>query len=575
MERVGLELMLFLCALLIGAESSDVGSPVLDAPTSFQSHSFQEGGSPSERLNRAAGSFSSRSGSRGKLQNLSIRGSGSRDVGVFLEGIRLNSAADGTFNFGDLDSQYLEDAVLIRGPYSPFGNQRNGHLLLSLPKEPTMKSSLRYGSYGHYGFSQMSPVGSFSFDRADNDFLYDTGNGYARRENNESININFRTWKRWSKSQAWAQVLFSDQNLPGSTSFPTPQASSQTINPTLALQSQWKKWNFDVWGSYSDIAHHSGGKSVTRSFYTGARARRRYSLGDHLALEHQLQTQLDRQLSTSYETEYRSTTAYNLSGLISLSEGQILHPRLRLEVISDLDRVYSAQPGLGGKHDLNRYIILLWNSSYVSIAPTFGQMYFDSPPTQSFGGFSRNPELKREKAWHSDIGFEVQVADLKWSQAFFYIRSWDVVQNVTIDPSNGRLQAQNQGNGKTFGIENEWSYRAHQSFYLTGQYSYLNAQVEGARKQRAPEHQLNIEPHVLPSETTEISLPLYFRSSMKDFGGTRSPRQLDLSLRSKIYIENYELSSSVNNLLGWRREGSASYPLPQETWFELQVSARL
>lgn len=265
----------------------------------------------------------------------------------------------------------------------------------------------------------------------------------------------------------------------------------------------------------------------------------------------------------------------------------MIHPRLRLEMVSDLDQKFSAQPGLGGRHSVDEDFSILWNLGFLQRAPNFNELYFEIPRE-----YIPNPGLERETSLQGDLGYEWNLReDFFWRQTAFFNRRNDLIETVT--DSNFVSQAQNMNSAWSYGIESEWRVSPVSWFEAELSYTFLWAKVSsdrenlfdfipssGSREEYyQPEHKLFFTPRFLPDPSVQLSVPLYARSSvLAPFQAGRVQKQWDLGFDLKILprrIFPLETKVQLRNLLSWSREETLGYPLSHEPSFEILFSLPL
>lgn len=549
-------------------EASDIDSQAGEAPTSFQEQvKTYDLERPSQSLRRASGVRLNDSGGESKVQTMSIRGSGSQDVSVSLEGIPLNLENEGFFNFGDFDLFGIDSINIIKGGYSPFSTSPQGQVRLSLasPKRPV--SSLEYGSFDHIAFRQLMPFSSFSFTKAKNNFFYDTGNGFERRQNNESININWRIWKRWKNHQVWAFILYSSVESPTDLEYGTPPSETDSLRPMVAYQGKSKYIDWDVWATYQERENRSNfGNSSNKVIYTGQRLSSNYLLLEKLSGKTSLEvTQATASSPNLPDRKNRFRYSFNQSVYFSPVEGQLIHPRVRAEYLTDLDDEISFHPGLGGRHRIVRNFSLLWNTAYISRAPTLIERHFSTASIRA------NPKLRRQNSLQADFGYELRIPDwqLNFQQAAFYTRTDDLIQ---FDPS--QQTTLNTGRSVVYGLENQLQWEFSRFLLWKIDYTYMVPRQGNRDQLFQPRHKLTSNPNFRIGNRFELGVPLYFRTKVETFSGNDIGEQVDLGLRFNAYWNRFAASLQVFNLLAWRREEIEGFPLPQQTWFRGNLSAR-
>lgn len=521
-------------------------------------------------------------GGLGGTQTLTTRNSQGNDFAVSLEGIRLNSPAQGDFDFGSLSNFGLGSAELIRGGYSPFSTSPSGELQLRLPDDQQTETKLTVGSYQTFGISQRLPTASFSWDQSENNYSYEAGGVRAERIYNQSKQANLRVWKRTSKTQAWAQLLYVDQETPGSTRYPTLGATYQNINPTAAFQTQLEHIHTSSWINFqkqsSDLPSYQSA-SENKWITLGTRLQSPIMLTRFIRFEPNLEYTVDKlwhdeesSSPNNFNTPTRNTWSLSLALFGNPHEAILIHPHIRFEYLSDVSEEimkiegFSIHPGLGIKWMLSSDFSIRSNLAMISRAPNFNEMYFSSPP---FALANRN--LKRQHSMQGDIGFDFTTRQFKLSQTFYIDRTRRIIKTSL---RNGVYQPLNQGTGVGAGLENEVSFTPHKSFEVranyTVQYTSLNDRVQPLK----PTHRAHGSLAFFSNEDVSFDLPVYYRSTVKenDLNGSALGPQLDLGAHLRATYRQWKFDLRIWNLLGWHRIEKLGYPLSAEPYAKISAA---
>lgn len=536
------------------------------APTNFRSNlsNSDEKTETREVLEESSSLELNSVGGRGRTMTPSIRGSDSASILTSLEGIPLNLPAEGYFNYGDFSSFGLEDAQLIRGGYLPYSTNPQGNIAWSLPRTKDFKSKFTFGSYETLGFDQLSPNASFSILSSKNDFKHFSQNGFERRKSNSSLNINLRAWQRAENYQVWGLFMFSDQEFPLSTSGFGSESESQAIRPLLAYQHTHKNWAWDLWSSFQNRETTSSTETQQDRIWTsGQRLKYSKTILKKVGLESQLQSNQDYISSSSFSSEWRQSLSFNSSLLFELDEGQLIHPRARVEYLSDLDKKLSFHPGIGGRHRGGKHFDLLWNASYISRAPSLFELYYRSP------GFEANTDLDRQRVLQFDFGYELHFSNLKFVQSFFQSKITNAIQ---YNPSTTKTE--NIGNVENYGIENSLQWSVTKLSKLNIEYTYLVSEKNRAENLYQPRHRLFIKPTLNPQGRIELQLPVRFRSDSLGFS-ERLPAYWDLSPKLIGRHKRYSVFVQIRNLLEQRQIEREGFPLPEERNYLFSLQYKL
>jgi hypothetical protein len=272
--------------------------------------------------------------------------------------------------------------------------------------------------------------------------------------------------------------------------------------------------------------------------------------------------------NSSFQSPFRHTVSYSVGLFWDVGEHTSLHPYLRSEYLSDLDRGFSFHPGMGWRTSVSPDLSFRGNFAYLSRAPNFNELYFEQLPL-----FIGNRMLVRQKSIQADVGYEwtprYGSQNFRIEQVFFSDRTSDFLQSTR--SSAGIYQVKNVGTRINVGLENsvEWQPRAwfQTVTAFTWQYSSLNDRYPAYQ----PARLLRIEPKFTSPSKSKFSLsaPVYMRSATKGLSGRKMREQVDVGLKLQGEVLHAHLTLTATNLLGWRREETEDYPLSHETEIRL------
>lgn len=566
--------LIFILFTTSGLQAYEIEEYSPTAPTSFQTKIEVNNETELEKSLRNSPSVQVRNyGGFAQFSTFNLRGADSDDIGVSLEGIRLNSPAQGAYDLSHLSLFGINEIQVIRGGYSPFSTSPSGFINMRLPMNNEKRSSVSWGSYDYFSFGQVLPHASFSFERSDNDFLYSSGATYRRRENNQSLRMNLRSWYRTENYQIWGMLNLVDRELPA----PSHDLSAQfekhfsTIAPMLAFQGNKQGWLWSIWTKFEEQEVERPNELLhNRLWYSGAQLEKIHVIRSDISLRHAIEFTQDYLFHAEFDAKNRHSLALISSAYWTPNHRHLIHPRLRVEFISDLQQPLSAHPGLGGRHEIIENLSVLWNLTNVSRAPSFGELYY------SVSGFLPNPDLNREQSIQADIGYEWKNPKhlIDWRQALFAARSFDTIVYKQVSPSE--FQSVNSGTQVSLGLENELRSQVFSFLGLSGSYTYLQALIQNVQKPYQPRHHFTATPQVFLHEAIKFSLPIYARSSVriaKDSDIKLGP-QWDIGAKMETHGNSWSLVLEAFNLLRWQLEEVANYPLPQETYFRISAEAR-
>lgn len=263
--------LLVLPALVLAEETQTVvvttkpeGRPEEIAPTTFATvidtrEHAAELETVTEALSESVGIQVRRYGGLGAFSTVSIRGSASNQVQIYLDGIPLSRAQNETVNLADLPIDSLQRIDVYRGAVPvTFGSAGPGgvvNLITQTPSiEPSLELSAAYGSFqtrkATATYSQLlhgvSLLGHISYLGSKGDFTFDEdatpaqagGTKSLKRKNNEFDSVNGIVKASYDISPeteigASSEVFYKDQGVPGPTgpfSFPGPGVPAQRFH---------------------------------------------------------------------------------------------------------------------------------------------------------------------------------------------------------------------------------------------------------------------------------------------------------------------------------------------------------
>ena len=217
-----------------------------------------------DMLRRVPGLAVVGSGDAGKLTSVFTRGTGSNQTLVMLDGVRLNSAFFGGFDWSRLSTAGLQQTEVVRGPYSAlWGADAVGGVINLRPVRAEGGLTWRFfgegGSNSWQRFEADAGWGGEHFD------IY--GSGYDRQSDGEFENADFSSrqflvtagasfGKRRSRIGVLAQNIESETGIPFVTpGDPTLDRRQRGESTLVAVPFSWhiaERWSLEVIGSQID-----------------------------------------------------------------------------------------------------------------------------------------------------------------------------------------------------------------------------------------------------------------------------------------------------------------------------------
>ncbi len=510
------------------------------------------------------------SGGFARFSSMSMRGASSKDVVFSLEGVRLNSPAQGTFDLGQISTFGLAGAHVVLGGYSPYSTSLGGQVHLKLSSEPVIESKIGWGSFNFFSFSQRVPGASLSFESSQNDFLFKNGTIYQKRIQNESLRANLRFWHQTENHQFFLHTSLIQRQLPPPASDLTAQfqKSFQSISPLVAYLGQRSSWSWSLWTQFENQDNELlEGSSQNQIWYSGANLKQKFFIGSKISGHYGLEWTQDHLFHADFQSKQRHTLSLSSAALWSPHAGQTIHPRVRFEMVTDLNSKLSAHPGLGGIHFLHPEFSMLWNVGYVSRSPNFSELYY------SLGSFKPNPRLERENSIQGDAGWEWKSRRrIKLVQSLFLSRTSNTI--VTTEALNGTYQSSNAGRSSVWGLENDAFFYASDFLELQASYTFSSSKLNGRPLPYFSKHIFFLSPDLRLSPLWRLSPAFFARSSARSavFSNRMIPPQFDLRLRSSYQWMKWRFHLEIFNLLRRNLQRDPDYPDPSETHFKISMS---
>jgi len=207
-------------------------------------------------------------GGLGSFSTISIRGSTSDQVMVFLDGVLVNEARGGGVDISEIPLFNVDSIEIYRGN-SPlrFGQSGIGGIVnikTRIPEEGSnITSSVSYGSFETYKYSfnashsigNLRLLAGINYTKSDNDFEFLDDNGtifttsddrWVHRKNNRFRSLNITSRLEYDVSDFLGIAISNNltrtfRGVPGIESYQSETASIRNINNISRLELEWKQ----------------------------------------------------------------------------------------------------------------------------------------------------------------------------------------------------------------------------------------------------------------------------------------------------------------------------------------------
>lgn len=465
-------------------------------------------------VERVIGTSFSSYGALGAAQNVQIRGATSDKTLVFLNGVPLGSAHEGSYDLSRIPVNIIESIEIIKsGPGNLGRTNAIGGMVNIITKTGAWDTSgkrrplaisLENGSFLPlpYGDSDQQNwqalVDSQKVDieystrlrdmemtvttgalRATNAFTYPDGDRREQRTNAQMISAHAGLFLDGSVServQLKGNALANWQRIgvPGMLSWPTPDAQqedwelsgNQTVSidthpespidtHTVVANAAFARTHYIDEGSATDDTHDK-----LRLFF---QYRQDWRMDQHLALETGVDATVDHVDSTKIGDQGRTIPSVYANGGIYLAEGKFsIHPSMQLKYVSDTEAISpNASVGMIYAPDgIHRFQATV---SYAQQIPTFSQLYW---PLE--WGYRGNPDLKTEKGFNGDIGYTLETRKVRYEGSLF---ARDV-NDAIVGDSNDNYIPHNIAHAFYLGTEQSVVWNPSESLSFSVSYQY-------------------------------------------------------------------------------------------------------
>jgi vitamin B12 transporter len=543
-----------------------------------------------EMLREVPGIDVVQSGSRGTTTSVFIRGAESDHVLVLIDGVEVNSATLGSFNFAHLTTENIDRIEVQRGAGGTlYGSQAIGGVINIITKKGEGPPELTLSAAGGNGFTHRQ-VGIVRGSEGKLGYSLSVAHlqtdGFRRfNDDYENLAASTRLDYKFTDATSLKGIFHftkTDVGLFNSNNFVSPNpgdpnardAVKQYLGKVEWEQRLFKNWDYRISGSMfkereefrDDVdacvffGFHCDSKtrdSFRPKIYTGE-FQTNYRLQDWSTTTFGIEYKL-RQATTSRGIDKAiRDIAYYLQEQIQLFDRRlILIPGLRLDDHQTFGTAWT--PAFSTAY-LFRETGTKLRAGYAKgfKAPTLNELFFPGFGTcPAFG----NPDLGPEKSWELNAGVDQKLfADrLQVSGTYFHREVKDLIEARPIpgDPF-GCFRAFNVGRARFDGVEWNLAIKLLSFLVLNGNYTYLDWDTADGTLRRRPHHrggvglnfrhealELNLIANIIgrrddfhASKFTTIKMPGYSRFDLA--ASYRLPVRIDLMKSASLFakIEN-------------------------------------
>lgn len=482
-------------------------------------------------------------GGLGSFSEVSLRGSYSNQVQVYIDGMLLNEAVGGSVNLGVIPLTNVEKIEVWRsGAPSVFGGDAVGGAINIVTRGADSSDKTVSVGYGSFNTVTANGTAGFTFDSSSilamldyassgNGFRYTSDNGtdqnpeddYTTSRRNDQYRTSNGLFKYRSLLrndcvfEASEHALFSKKNQPGTQNVLSSGASLTTGKNLLQSKVTWNPGNADWFETQPSLYH-----IYSREHYEDRKGHVGWGEQDNVYQTHTLQFSLPLAAKTarygsvtltpmvnreSFSPENRLDTTIPLScdrqHMAVIGDFETHSPGGRMSLTANVRRdryhsEYDGQPNAflpespkpetryytnaetGVKLDLVKNAALRWNAGEIWREPSFYELFGDR------GGTVPNYSLKPEHVCKWDAGCRIKTPEScsvfrATIEAVYFKNTYrDLIQWYT--NNYGFVEPANVGGSYVRGIELVWNTGIVKSVSFSGSWTVQRSRVTSASK---------------------------------------------------------------------------------------------
>jgi vitamin B12 transporter len=536
------------------------------------------------------------SGSRGTNSTILIRGSESDHVLVLLDGVEVNSATLGAFNFAHLTTESIERIEILRGAGGTlYGSQAVGGVIniITKPGHGPLEAGLSLEAGNGWTHRQVLTLQgeagrlgySFSAARMESDGFRKVNDDY--RNLSTSARLDYRVTEdaglkgifRFAKTDVG---LFNNNNFASQPDPNAREASTHYLGKVEWEQKILRSWDYRISGSMfkENIKDTDDVDECTFfGFPCDSRSRDRFRPRIDTG-EFQTNYRFQDWSTTTFGVEYKRRSADTSGGIDKAirNMGYYLQEQLQF-----FDNRLIIIPGI--RLDDNQGFGTAWTPSFSAAylfrdigtklkagyakgfkAPTLNELFF--PPGFGCPAFG-NPNLDPERSWEINAGVEQDLLGdrVKMGATYFHREVKDLIEGRPIpgDPF-GCFRAVNVGSARFDGVETMLRIKIFGPLSLDTQYTFLNWNTADGRLPRRPKHRGSVGLNYLQDGlNVNIAANIVGRRddfrAASPFGNTTAPGYVRTDLASSYVlpwraplVKQVSVFGKIENLLNKKYE---------------------
>jgi vitamin B12 transporter len=476
-------------------------------------------------LSQQAGIDITRSGGAGSLNSIFLRGSNSNHTLILIDGVRVNSATQGSFDVSVLPIAMIDRIEIVRGPRAAlWGSDAIGGVIQFFTRKPSDFVELRAGSYGHaaidaglgFGDSERNVGLSAGFGRA---------SGFSAT--NPNVSFGFNPDKDGFENrhlQLKGKTQIGKHTLSGFAAFARADiefdegfTDQDTIQTGLSLSGQLNNsWQHNLSIGYSR-------EELETPAFSSIFSTRRVGLDWVNNLQLNESNMLNIGLNWSQENGFSGDSAgggvqfdndrRNL-GVFAAWRGDFERNQFDISIRHDDNNQFgsntSGQAAWGFKVNESARMYASWGQGFR--APNFNELYYPG----FFGLFAGNPNLKPENSNSFELGLNLAINQLHSLEISTYRTR---IKNLIAFQTPIDFSAVNINRASLKGVEAEYRFDSESfSIHINAGWQRAVDTNSGAKLLRRADRKLDINTQFNINTQWHWGLDFQAASERPDFG---------------------------------------------------------
>jgi vitamin B12 transporter len=559
-------------AALVPEDETETGS----ASTVITRQRIEETGAVTvlEALRLVPGLDVVRAGSDGAVTSVFLRGAGSSQALVLVDGVRVNSPYFAGYDFSSLSTANVERIEVVRGPFSSlYGSDAVGGVIQIFTRpagaRPDLSGTIQAGGADTQGGRLFATVGAKDVGVAVSADGFRTDGereNAAWRSKSGSIRVDLRPSERFFASLE-GEVRDAEGGIPGPVGAETPRAAGGAREQRLAAPLTWK---------HADGRETSILLARTHSVPTYSNPDDPYftaSSSDETTLQARAAEtwRSARGTLVAFGSWERSEVSSETSGAPTLDGEQARVWAAGVEKSLRFGRGWSTTAGarydrhsaFGGELSPRATVSRLSADSRWKVRASAGRAFRAPSIADLYYPYSGNESLRPELSTSYEAGVERYVgAGGRAEIAAFWSDYRDL---ILYDVATSR--SENVGRARTRGVEVAGRLPVTRRVSLDAGYTYLEAEnlSTGQELPRRPHHRAYVAAVTRPAKELLVTARATFVGDRADFDPltyqtSRSPSYLRVDLFARGELGRYAPFVRLDNLLDRQYEEADGYP---------------